>query len=276
MHYELKAMLVAPTVFNDDGFIAKKKEYSYSEIVDFKIVAPPTGLTNGVFMITLKNGKSINCGYDKKHKEDADAVIKYLESILSNHADDSKKLEKAKELYYYCANNNYGKGFNEKLGIQHFKTLVDSLMPEEEVIFPFIGIHNYTSMTNHDNNYAYAVTNKRIIMGQKKIVGQTVQSVSWKNINDITFSTGMLFGVITIDTYKETFNVAIDKSIATSIYTRIQEVFEDVRNQENTGSKQSTIKEDPYEALKKLKELLDMGIITQEEFDAKKKKMLDL
>ena len=33
---------------------------------------------------------------------------------------------------------------------------------------------------------------------------------------------------------------------------------------------------DPYEEVKKLKELLDMGIITQEEFDAKKKQLLGL
>lgn len=33
---------------------------------------------------------------------------------------------------------------------------------------------------------------------------------------------------------------------------------------------------DPYEELKKLKELLDLDIITKEEFDAKKKKLLDL
>ena len=33
---------------------------------------------------------------------------------------------------------------------------------------------------------------------------------------------------------------------------------------------------DPYEELKKLKELLDMDIITKEEFEAKKKKLLDL
>ena len=33
---------------------------------------------------------------------------------------------------------------------------------------------------------------------------------------------------------------------------------------------------DPYEELKKLKELLDLDIVTQEEFDAKKKKLLDL
>ena len=33
---------------------------------------------------------------------------------------------------------------------------------------------------------------------------------------------------------------------------------------------------DPYEELKKLKELLDLDIFTKEEFEAKKKKLLDL
>ena len=33
---------------------------------------------------------------------------------------------------------------------------------------------------------------------------------------------------------------------------------------------------DPYEELKKLKELLDLGIVTEEEFEAKKKQLLDL
>ena len=32
----------------------------------------------------------------------------------------------------------------------------------------------------------------------------------------------------------------------------------------------------PYKEVKQLKELLDMGIITQEEFDQKKKDLLDL
>jgi BMFP domain-containing protein YqiC len=33
---------------------------------------------------------------------------------------------------------------------------------------------------------------------------------------------------------------------------------------------------DPYEELKKLKELLDLDIVTKEEFEAKKKQLLDL
>ena len=34
--------------------------------------------------------------------------------------------------------------------------------------------------------------------------------------------------------------------------------------------------DDPYEEVKKLKELLDMGIITEEEFDLKKKNILGI
>ena len=33
---------------------------------------------------------------------------------------------------------------------------------------------------------------------------------------------------------------------------------------------------DPYEEVKKLKELLDMGIVTEEEFQKKKKELLNL
>jgi len=44
------------------------------------------------------------------------------------------------------------------------------------------------------------------------------------------------------------------------------------QQQQATQQEQST--EDPYEKLKKLKSLLDDGIISQEEFDEAKKKLL--
>lgn len=37
-----------------------------------------------------------------------------------------------------------------------------------------------------------------------------------------------------------------------------------------------TVVKDPYEELKKAKELLDIGVLTKEEFEAKKKQLLDL
>lgn len=49
---------------------------------------------------------------------------------------------------------------------------------------------------------------------------------------------------------------------------------QDEEKEEENNNIASSI--DPYEELKKLKELLDMGIITQEEFDQKKKQLLNL
>jgi len=49
---------------------------------------------------------------------------------------------------------------------------------------------------------------------------------------------------------------------------------QDEEKEEENNNKATSI--DPYEELKKLKELLDMGIITQEEFNQKKKQLLNL
>ena len=49
-----------------------------------------------------------------------------------------------------------------------------------------------------------------------------------------------------------------------------------ILKKEETVSSQETLIKDPIEEVKKLKELLDMGILTQEEFDKKKKELLNL
>lgn len=51
--------------------------------------------------------------------------------------------------------------------------------------------------------------------------------------------------------------------------------FETARIQQMNEIKQKTNREDSLDKLKKLKELLDMGALTQEEFDLKKKELLE-
>ena len=80
-------------------------------------------------------------------------------------------------------------GQNRKWGEKHFGLIASELQPDEDVLMAFIGLHNYQSMTKHDSNYAYAVTNKRILMGQKKLVGQALQSVMLDQVNDVPSST---------------------------------------------------------------------------------------
>jgi hypothetical protein len=182
----------------------------------------------------------------------------------------------AEEMYEYCVANGFGKGFNKKNSIKHFSLIQDTLFPDEDVLCVFIGLHNYISTTKHDNNFAYAITNKRIIMGQKKVIGQNVQIILLDNVNDITYSTGILMGIITIDTIKETFNVAIAKDVAKNIYNSVHETFYNIKNTSQNNTSDTKTSPSPIQQIKELKELLDMGIITQEEFDLKKKQLLEL
>ncbi len=55
-----------------------------------------------------------------------------------------------------------------------------------EFLMSFIGLHNYKSASKHDNNFAYAITNKRLIHAQQQALGEVVQSINLDIINDVT------------------------------------------------------------------------------------------
>ena len=48
------------------------------------------------------------------------------------------------------------------------------------------------------------------------------------------------------------------------------------QDRQEAAKSSSAVHADPYEELKRLKELLDLGIVTEEEFETKKKQLLDL
>lgn len=186
-----------------------------------------------------------------------------------------KKLKTASEMYQYCIDNGYGSGMNKNWGKKHFALIEQALMNDEYVQIAFIGIHNYISMTKHDGNFAYVITNKRIIMAQQKLFGENFQTISLDNVNDVTFSSGMTLGVLTIDTIKERFNVSLNKVSAKKISEAVHNVLDAMKkitkgDNEYSGTRSVT------EEIKKYKELLDIGAITQEEFEAKKKQLLNL
>lgn len=192
-------------------------------------------------------------------------------------------LKTAEEMYNYCSENKLGTGTSKGWAIKHFQLLLDNLKPNEEVYCVFIGLHNYKSLSKHDGNYAYALTNKRIIMAQHKLFGANVQSVNIENINDITLSKsgigGIGIGTVCIDTFKETFNVGVNITFATNIYERAHEVWDMIRNQNKNEQDTRSIAQNPkssIEQIKEFKELLDMGIISEEEFNIKKKELLGL
>ncbi len=92
------------------------------------------------------------------------------------------------------------------------------------------------------------------------------------------------YGILTLETQGRSIPIPFVRSRKSKLDLALRE-FEKLRKKEESGpadtpqNKQATFTPegpDPYEELKKLKELLDLDIITKEEFDLKKKKLLDL
>lgn len=185
-------------------------------------------------------------------------------------------LNTAKEMYQYCKDNDLGSGFSRKWSLKHFTIIENNLTAGEKVLLPFIGLHNYsTNTTKYGGYFAYAITNKRIIMAQKKIFGKVCQTISLDNINDITYESGMLWGILTVDTIKETFNVGLNKKSADKIHAAVINEFQKFKkfNKTDTNTKAGT--RSVAEQIKEFKELLDTEVITKEEFEKKKRELLE-
>lgn len=201
-------------------------------------------------------------------------------------------LKTPEEMYQYCIDNELGTGMGCGKGgaIKRFNLLIQNLKDDENVYCVFIGLHNYKKQTkSNEGNYAYALTNKHCIMVQHKLFGVSVQAVDVESITNISFvKTGIYgingIGMICIDTYKETFNVAVGILEVENIYRLLHETWDNIRVSKsnvnnNNNNNRITISNDvksPVEEIKEYKELLDMGIISKEEFEKKKKELLNL
>lgn len=214
--------------------------------------------------------------YSKLLSDFKGSPLSFFEENLENSSLNPPHLRTAESMYQYCLDNNFGSGTNQDWAEKHFSLIENSLGKDEEVLMCFIGLHNYQSMTKHDNNYAYAITNKRMIMAQKKVIGEAIQTVTISNLNDVTMVTGLVVGTITIDTIKEIFNVAVNKTVAKSINDKIHDLLLELHSKgtDHSNGSSSAKTYSVADELLKYKELMDMGVLTQEEFDEKKKELL--
>jgi hypothetical protein len=145
-----------------------------------------------------------------------------------------------------------------------------------------------------------ALTNKRIILIRPKSFGLSLdfKDFSWMNVADVHMKEGVFAATITIKTTTGQSDSMEDipKAQARRLYRFAQEMEETKKEERrqrdledkraiagggitiNTPSHQPQATaapvEDPMEKLTKLKSMLDMGILTQAEFDAKKADIL--
>lgn len=214
--------------------------------------------------------------YSKLLSDLKTSSLSFYEKTLESSSLNRPQLNTAAGMYQYCLDNNFGCGKNQDWAEKQFRLIEYSLGKDEEVLMCFIGMHSSQSMKTNDKNFAYAITNKRIIMAQKRIIGEAFQTVTINNLNDVTLVTGIVLGTITIDTIKEKFNVTLDKNVAKRINDKIHDLLLELHSKGAAySSDSSSIKTfSVADELLKYKELLDMGVLTQEEFDEKKKQLL--
>ena len=107
---------------------------------------------------------------------------------------------------------------------KHSKIVEKFLNPDEEVKFAFAAQKN-DSTTDMFNTYVVALTNKRIILGRKRLLfGFFYTSITPDMFNDLTVKMGIVWGKIYIDTVKELVVLSnIDPKALDSIETNITE-----------------------------------------------------
>lgn len=96
------------------------------------------------------------------------------------------------------------------------------LNPDEEVLYAFIAQKN-DSPLNILGSAVVALTNKRILIGRSRVVvGYFLNSITPDMFNDLTVSSGIIWGKVYIDTVKEFVVLSnISKDALTEIETEI-------------------------------------------------------
>ena len=168
----------------------------------------------------------------------------------------------------YLIIHEYGSGFTK------FDYIIQCLGYDETLLslIPFVllslvGIIIYFWLRSSE----LTVTDKRIYgrISYGKRIDLPVDSVS-------ATSTSRLFRAVSISTSSGRIKFRMIKN-ADAIYAVVSNLLLERQQKENRSSSAAYIQQsDEADQIKKYKDLLDSGVITQEEFDAKKKQLLGL
>lgn len=118
--------------------------------------------------------------------------------------------------------------------------VVDSILDKDEkVLYAFCG------QRNDDNRFLFdscvvALTNKRIIVGEKRILGYYIINVRAELFNDLKIRAGLFFGHVEIDTVKENIHISnLDKKSLDEIETMIHRIINDNKKRISEENKNS-------------------------------------
>ena len=188
----------------------------------------------------------------------------------------------AKEMCDFCLEHGYNYACSADKMHKHFTVVERNLAANEEVLLAFISnrVQAKTATYALGGTTAVALTSQKLIYAQRRpVMGDFVKMARYDNINDISSNADCLSVEIMIDSLKECMKFSVDRTGVDGIRNKALELIEQHRSRKNATQKvvpQSVVQIGAADEVKKFKELLDLGVISQEEFDAKKKQLLGL
>ena len=187
-------------------------------------------------------------------------------------------MRNAKEVYDDGVKKGYiGKDIKEKGSLANFNVVLDSLRSDEDVLFGFNGfISEGDKGKKMGEPSSFVVTNKRLVWGRKIAFTSECQSLDLDNLETTSFakhSPYTNFGAITIKTIANQYVISMGLKAAEEVNSVLPNALQELKNKSKETVTPVTSAADE---ILKFKSLLDMGAITQEEFDAKKKQLLGL
>ncbi|QHS21462.1 hypothetical protein GWK91_00140 [Virgibacillus sp. MSP4-1] len=163
----------------------------------------------------------------------------------------------------------YGKELDTFGTKKEFKYLPESLYDDETIKF-------LTSGFLENNTWMIVCTNKRILALDKGMVfGLKQQEIPLDKISSVSFKKKIMYGEIQIVTSSSEIKIEnIFKDQVELFVKAINEAQEDANNTNNQT--QAVQQDDTVSQIEKLAKLKDDGILTEEEFTAKKKQLLGI
>lgn len=266
MNLSFKAALQKAWTLLDDRLIYGDREILFTEIQSVKVVSKPSFATNGVIQIIVNN-KGIILAYPNKSKKDGERAILYLQD---NYGGKEQKLNRKSASNIQDEINSLP--CKDEWGTRKEIAELPAVLGVDE------HIKAITSGLTDGNTWLIVCTNKRIVMLDKGMIyGLRLIDIPLDRINSISQSKGLVLGKISITDGAVTRTIENVSNITVSF-------FADTVNKEIQLFKQSKItpitqvvnNTSVADELLKYKQLLDMGVLTQEEFNAKKKELLGL
>lgn len=197
-------------------------------------------------------------------------------------------MKTAEDMYEYCVKNNFDQDWEKETALKHLKVIEQNLQEDEDVLMCFVGKREIMN-----GKCAFAITNKHISWGQQLLFSKWHKEILFNAISDIRCSTGPLntmitFGAIGDDIGPKFVNgditsvnqigvtCSVKNITGQEIYNICKSTFEEAKRKLSQPTVNTPIPTSTADEILKYKNLLDMGAITQEEFETKKKQLLGL